>query len=92
MTAGKSGKQRHTIWQKADHPLRPTNAHRECALDAVRFFHFDALASSVRLKIDFDMVLLIVASGLYRILSERMRDHFLGPIRSGAKLCAPAGE
>jgi len=33
--------------------------------DAVRFFHIDALSSSVGLKIDFDMVLLVVASGLY---------------------------
>src|SRR5207253_7465038 len=42
--------------------------------DAVRFFHIDALSSSVGLKIDFDMVLLVVASGLYRILAKRMRD------------------
>ena len=32
--------------------------------DAVRFFHIDALSSTVGLKIDFDMVLLVVASGL----------------------------
>ena len=41
--------------------------------DAVRFFHIDALSSSVGLKIDFDMVLLVVASGLYRILAKKMR-------------------
>src|SRR5205814_5036548 len=40
--------------------------------DAVRFFHMDALSSAVGLRIDFDMVLLVVASGLYRILAKRM--------------------
>jgi hypothetical protein len=43
--------------------------------DAVRFFHIDALSSSVGLKIDFDMVLLVVASGLYRMLAKRMRGY-----------------
>jgi hypothetical protein len=32
--------------------------------DAVRFFHMDALSSTVGLKIDFDMVLLVLASGI----------------------------
>jgi hypothetical protein len=41
--------------------------------DAVRFFHIDALSSNVGLKTDFDMVLLLVASGLYRLLAKRMR-------------------
>ena len=40
--------------------------------DAVRFFHMDALSSAVGLKVDFDMTLLVVASGLYRLLAERM--------------------
>lgn len=43
--------------------------------DAVRFFHMDALSSSVGLKVDFDMALLVVASGLYRILARRMRGY-----------------
>ena len=43
--------------------------------DAVRFFHMDALSSAVGLKIDFDMVLLVVASGLYRLLARRMRGY-----------------
>jgi len=43
--------------------------------DAVRFFHIDALSSSVGLKIDFDMILLVAASGLYRILAKRMRGY-----------------
>src|SRR6266568_7549278 len=37
--------------------------------DAVRFFHMDALSSAVGLKVDFDMALLVIASGLYRILA-----------------------
>src|ERR1700674_4408443 len=36
--------------------------------DAVRFFHIDALSSSVGFKIDFDMALLVIASGLYRLM------------------------
>jgi hypothetical protein len=40
--------------------------------DAVRFFHMDALSSTVGLKIDFDMVLLVLASGIYRILAKTM--------------------
>jgi hypothetical protein len=32
--------------------------------DAVRFFHMDALSSAVGLKVDFDMALLVIASGL----------------------------
>jgi hypothetical protein len=43
--------------------------------DAVRFFHIDALSSSVSLKVDFDMALLVVASGLYRMMARRMRGY-----------------
>ena len=43
--------------------------------DAVRFFHMDALSSAVGLKADFDMALLVIASGLYRILGRRMRGY-----------------
>jgi hypothetical protein len=44
-------------------------------LDAVRFFHIDALSSTVGLKVDFDMELLVIASGLYRLLARRMRGY-----------------
>jgi len=54
-------------------------AHRmliENALsDAVRFFHIDALSSTVGLKVDFDMALLVLASGLYRLVAQRMRGY-----------------
>ncbi len=43
--------------------------------DAVRFFHMDALSSSVGLKVDFDMALLVIASGLYRLLGRQMRGY-----------------
>ena len=43
--------------------------------DAVRFFHVDALSSAVGLKVDFDMDLLVLASGLYRLLARRMRGY-----------------
>jgi hypothetical protein len=43
--------------------------------DAVRFFHMDALSSAVGLKVDFDMALLVVASGLYRLLARKMRGY-----------------
>jgi transposase len=43
--------------------------------DAVRFFHMDALSSTVGLKVDFDMALLVIASGLYRLLAHRMRGY-----------------
>jgi len=43
--------------------------------DAVRFFHIDALSSAVGLKVDFDMALLVLASGLYRLIAQRMRGY-----------------
>jgi len=43
--------------------------------DAVRFFHIDALSSSVGFKVDFDMALLVIASGLYRLMARRMRGY-----------------
>lgn len=43
--------------------------------DAVRFFHVDALSSAVGLKVDFDMALLVIASGLYRLLARQMRGY-----------------
>jgi hypothetical protein len=43
--------------------------------DAVRFFHMDALSSSVGLKVDFDMTLFVIASSLYRLLARGMRGY-----------------
>ena len=35
----------------------------------------DALSSAVGLKVDFDMALLVIASGLYRLLARQMRGY-----------------
>ena len=43
--------------------------------EAVRFFHIDALSSSVGFKVDFDMALLVLASALYRLTARRMRGY-----------------
>ena len=43
--------------------------------DAVRFFHMNALSSSVALKVDFDLALLVIASGLYRRVAQSMRGY-----------------
>jgi hypothetical protein len=43
--------------------------------DAVRFFHMDALSSAIGLKVDFDMALLVIASGLYRLFARSMRGY-----------------
>jgi transposase len=43
--------------------------------DAVRFFSMDALSSTVGMKVDFDMALLVIASALYRLVGRRMRGY-----------------
>lgn len=43
--------------------------------DAVRFFHINALSSAVGIKVDFDMALMVIASGLYRLLAKKMRGY-----------------
>ena len=42
--------------------------------DAVQFFHLEALSSAVRLKVDFDVTLTEVATGLYRRLAAALPD------------------
>ena len=42
--------------------------------DAVRFFHMNALSSRGP-EVDFDMALLVIASGLYRLLARQMRGY-----------------
>lgn len=38
--------------------------------DSVDFFHLDALSSAVRIKVDFDVTLTEIASGLYRMVAR----------------------
>lgn len=40
--------------------------------DAVDFFHLDALSSAVRLKVDFDVLLTEVATGLYKMMARQL--------------------
>jgi hypothetical protein len=40
--------------------------------DQVHFFHVDALSSAVAMKVDFDVTLTVIASGLYRLLGKRL--------------------
>jgi len=58
--------------------------------DAVRFFHIDALSSSVGFKVDFDMALLVLASGLYRLMARRMRGYDV-TFGGSPALCAGSG-
>ena len=43
--------------------------------DAVDFFHLDALSSSVTLKVDFDVVLTEIATGLYRLMARQFSGY-----------------
>lgn len=66
--------------QKTSHKTLITRYARRMLIenslsDAVRFFHMDALSSAVGLKVDFDMALLVMASGLYRLVARRMRGY-----------------
>jgi hypothetical protein len=40
--------------------------------DQVHFFHVDALSSAVAMKVDFDLILTVIATGLYRLLGTRL--------------------
>lgn len=40
--------------------------------DGIDFFHMDALSSTVALKVDLDLQLTLMASGLYRLLGARI--------------------
>jgi hypothetical protein len=40
--------------------------------EAIQFFHLGALSSMAGLKIDFDLQLTLMASGLYRLLAEKV--------------------
>ena len=38
--------------------------------DSVDFFHLDALSSAVALNVDFDVLLTVIASGIYRLFAQ----------------------
>ncbi len=43
--------------------------------DAVDFFHLDALSSAVALNVDFDVLLTVIASGIYRQFAKALRGY-----------------
>jgi hypothetical protein len=43
--------------------------------DAVGFFHLDALSSAVALNVDFDVLLTVIASGIYRLFAKSLRGY-----------------
>jgi hypothetical protein len=43
--------------------------------DSVDFFHLDALSSAVALNVDFDVLLTIIGSGLYRLFAQSLRGY-----------------
>jgi len=43
--------------------------------DSIDFFHLDALSSAVALNVDFDVLLTVIASGIYRILARSLRGY-----------------
>ena len=43
--------------------------------DAIDFFHLDALSSAVALNVDFDVLLTVIASGIYRMFAKNLRGH-----------------
>jgi hypothetical protein len=42
---------------------------------SVDFFHLDCLASEVRLNVDLDVALTVIAHGCYRWLAKRLRGN-----------------
>lgn len=43
--------------------------------DSVEFFHLDALSSAVALNVDFDLLLTVIASGIYRRFARALRGY-----------------
>ena len=43
--------------------------------DAVAFFHLDALSSAVALNVDFDVLLTVIGSGLYRLFAKALHGY-----------------
>lgn len=43
--------------------------------DSVDFFHLDALSSAVALNVDFDVLLTIIGSGIYRLFAKALRGY-----------------
>ena len=54
---------------------------------SVNFFHLDCLASEVRLNVDLDAVLTVLANGCYRWLGKRLRGYEKAAPKQLYRLC-----
>jgi hypothetical protein len=43
--------------------------------DCIDFFHLDSLSSAVALNVDFDVLLTVIASGIYRLFAKSLRGY-----------------
>src|SRR3970040_3002295 len=43
--------------------------------DSVEFFPLDALSSAVALNVDFDVLLTVMGSGIYRLFAQSLRGY-----------------
>ena len=43
--------------------------------DSIDFFHLDSLSSAVALNVDFDVLLTVIASGIYRLFAKSLRGY-----------------
>jgi hypothetical protein len=60
--------------------------------EQITFFHLDCLCSEVRLNVDFDLTLTVLADLLYRRLAERVKGFVrAGPARLFRKVVDTAG-
>ena len=61
--------------------------------EQITFFHLDCLCSDVRLNVDFDLTLTVVADLLYRSLAERLKGFArVGPARLFRKFVDTPGD
>lgn len=47
-----------------------------CISDGIEFFHMDALSAWVPMRVDLDLKLTLMASGLYRLLADRIGNGY----------------
>lgn len=43
--------------------------------DSIDFFHLDTLSSAVALNVDFDVLLTVIAGGIYKLFAKDLRGH-----------------
>jgi hypothetical protein len=76
------GREQYTLFVSNNHDITPRNlvlryAGRNGIEDdlgiSVNFFHLDCLASQVRLNVDLDVALTVVANGCYRWLARQLK-------------------